>query len=109
MKQTREKFTKRYTTYSGNQYLMESIESWLERFNFYDASVEHSHCSLDSFYIRVQKEEDDDNWRKIRVSNHYSRSAAGNYDTWFRIDEYCCIRELKDDIESYLIEEGLIG
>ena len=107
MIQTNEKFSKRYSTLYGNEYLMESIETRLERFTFYDASVEHSHCSLDSFYIRVQKEEDDDNWRTIRISNHYSRSA-GNYDVWFKLSEYCCIRDLKDDIESYLIEEGLI-
>ena len=100
MIQTNEKFAKRYSTLYGNEYLMESIESWLERFNLYDVSVEHSRCSLDSFYIRVQKEEDDDNWRTIRVAKHYARSA-GNDSVWFKLSEDYWIRELKDDIESY--------
>lgn len=108
MIQTNEKFAKRYSTLYGNEYLMESLESWLERFNLYDVSVEHSRCSLDSFYIRVQKEEDDDNWKEIRISNHYSRSACG-YDIWFKIEDYCCIRDLKKDIKNYLTQEGLIG
>ena len=60
MKQTAEKFAKRYSTYSGNQYLMESLESWLEGFNFYSVYAEHSHCSLDSFYITIEKDEDGD-------------------------------------------------
>lgn len=107
MKQTAEKFAKRYSTYSGNQYLMESLESWLEGFNFYDVYAEHSHCSLDSFYITVQKEEDDDNSVEIRISNHESRSACG-YDRCFWLSNYDCIRNLKKEIKLYLIEKELL-
>ena len=107
MKQTADKFVKRYSTYSGNEYLMESLESWLEGFNFYSVYAEHSHCSLDSFYITVEKDEEGENRTEIRVSNHYSRSACG-YDRWFHLEDYCCVRELKKDIKSFLIEKGLL-
>ena len=107
MNQTADKFAKRYSTYSGNQYLMESLESWLEGFNFYSVYAERSHCCLDSFCITIEKDEDGDERREIRISNHYSRSACG-YNRWFHLYEYCCIRELKKDIKDYLIEEGLL-